>query len=726
MPFQSQEYLINSTTAGNQSHSTQTVLGNGDILVTWQSQENSNAPNEIRAEILNPDGNVSSPDFIVNTTAELQNDVTATTLPNGDALLTWSSTNPDTLESDVFARVVDAEGHLGPQTLLNSFVADDIDFARSQVSAATLADGDVMVVSSKVINDFIDGTEIVGNLLGPDGHPTGSAFTIDAAFPENQFNPQVTAMPDGRAFLTWTVQNHGSGTMYGQFLNANGTTDGSYFQISPPVGGSDLDAMALSNDNVLVTWNFNGLHGQILDSHGAAVGSDFLINEGGALESVTALDDGRAVAVWEQSDSSGNDGIYARVINADGSMSNPDFLVSSTSGRDDFYSHVTELPNGEIFVTWTSSTDPNTDEDIHGRLLTLDHTIAGTEGNDALNGTAAADEIHGGGGNDSITGGDGNDILSGGAGHNLLWGGNGDDTFLGGSGTDGFAGGTGSNTVTYALSHAGVVVDLATNTASGGDAAGDTLSLIQNVTGSAYNDTLTGDAGVNHLDGGVGNDNLTGLGGDDVLTGGAGNDHIWGGDGNDTLIGGAGADTMSGGAGTNTADYSASVSAVTVNLASGTGTGGDAQGDQFSSIQNVTGSAGNDTLIGNSAANHLSGGAGDDSLTGGGGKDLLTGGAGADTFVFKSIHDSAPGQEVQITDFTHADGDHIDLSQIDANTHEAGGQAFTYIGSAAFTDVAGQLHYANHLLQGDVDGNGTADFSVHINVASLASGDLIL
>ena len=79
MAFQGNEYLINSTTAGNQGHPTQTVLGNGDILVAWQSQEDSDVPNEIRARILNADGNVSSPDFIVNTTAESQNAVTATT-----------------------------------------------------------------------------------------------------------------------------------------------------------------------------------------------------------------------------------------------------------------------------------------------------------------------------------------------------------------------------------------------------------------------------------------------------------------------------------------------------------------------------------------------------------------------------------------------------------------------------------------------------------------------
>jgi hypothetical protein len=56
--------------------------------------------------------------------------------------------------------------------------------------------------------------------------------------------------------------------------------------------------------------------------------------------------------------------------------------------------HVTELPNGEIFVTWTS-TGANLDEDIHGRLLTLDHSISGTPGNDVLHGSAGSDEIHG-------------------------------------------------------------------------------------------------------------------------------------------------------------------------------------------------------------------------------------------------------------------------------------------------------------------------------------------
>jgi Ca2+-binding RTX toxin-like protein len=134
-------------------------------------------------------------------------------------------------------------------------------------------------------------------------------------------------------------------------------------------------------------------------------------------------------------------------------------------------------------------------------------------------------------------------------------------------------------------------------------------------------------------------------------------------------------------------------------------------------VPGATGSAFDDHLTGNAGANQLSGGAG---------ADVLTGDAGADGFVFKAIQDSLPGHEDQITDFSSLEHDRINLAGIDANTQVAGHQAFGYIGSAAFSDVAGQLRYADHFLEGDINGDGTADFRVHTNVASLTHGDLIL
>jgi hypothetical protein len=69
---------------------------------------------------------------------------------------------------------------------------------------------------------------------------------------------------------------------------------------------------------------------------------------------------------------------------------------------------------------------------------------------------------------------------------------------------------------------------------------------------------------------------------------------------------------------------------------------------------------------------------------------------------------------------------HIDLSAIDANTNAAGDQAFTYIAGAAFNHTAGELRFSDHLLQGDVNGDGTADFQVRINDITPRPFDLIL
>ena len=261
---------------------------------------------------------------------------------------------------------------------------------------------------------------------------------------------------------------------------------------------------------------------------------------------------------------------------------------------------------------------------------------------------------------------------------NTLTGNDGDNTLIGAAGADQLIGGAGSDTASYSGSVSGVTVSLVTSSGIGGDAQGDTLYGIENLTGSAYNDTLTGDSSANILDGGTGNDTMSGGAGNDTyivdsttdiitetttggtdtiqssvsfslvdtdgtganggnienltLTGtaainGTGNsaaNTITGNSYNNTLIGGAGSDTLIGGAGNDTASYSGSTDGVTVSLVTGaTNIGGDAQGDTLSGIENITGSAFNDTLTGDANDNTLIGGDGADSLNGGAGNDTL-------------------------------------------------------------------------------------------------------
>ncbi|HSW11804.1 MAG TPA: calcium-binding protein [Solimonas sp.] len=160
---------------------------------------------------------------------------------------------------------------------------------------------------------------------------------------------------------------------------------------------------------------------------------------------------------------------------------------------------------------------------------------------------------------------------------------------------------------------------------------GTIIGNVQLGSGDDVVDTLHG-----RIDGAVigdlGNDRL--IGSDtagDSLIGGGGDDFLEGNGGNDTLTGGSGADELSGGAGIDTVSYSGAASSVTANLANASLNAGDAQGDNYDTIENLVGSSLDDSLTGNGSANRLSGGNGNDSLNGADGNDHLNGGSGADT-----------------------------------------------------------------------------------------------
>lgn len=145
----------------------------------------------------------------------------------------------------------------------------------------------------------------------------------------------------------------------------------------------------------------------------------------------------------------------------------------------------------------------------------------------------------------------------------------------------------------------------------------------------------------------------------------------------------------------------------------------------------VSGRDGHDTILGLAGDDILAGDAGNDVLNGGAGADRLTGGIGKDQFVYNAVSESTPGGRDVITDFSRSQSDKISLSGVDANSVLSGNQAFTFIGSAAFSNVAGQLRYSTSggitLVSGDVNGDGVADFQIELTgtLAPIAS-DFVL
>ncbi len=321
--------------------------------------------------------------------------------------------------------------------------------------------------------------------------------------------------------------------------------------------------------------------------------------------------------------------------------------------------------------------------------------VFGGAGNDTLRGGSGVDYLYGGdhddvidGGNDTdyVYGGNGSDTVTGGAGNDWLFGDAGYDTFIGGQGSDAHYGGSGTDIVTYASSDEAVNVSLTNGRGNGGDAEGDTYNGIENFVGSNFGDTISGSVEDNELYGGGGGDNLHGSLGDDTLYGGDGGDRFYGGHGADDIYGGTGEDSIY---------FFDSPEDLVIDLSTGTGHGGSAEGDTYHSIERVFGSFYDDTIIGDAGDNFLSGGYGNDTLIGGLGNDILLGGAVygySDTFVFGDTR--GPEADI-ITDF-RAGSDKIDFTA----TEFSGFNDLTNGGNRYMEQVGNDtvIHYYDHTI----------------------------
>ena len=412
-----------------------------------------------------------------------------------------------------------------------------------------------------------------------------------------------------------------------------------------------------------------------------------------------------------------------------------------------------------ISVSWFSTSAHVTHDglfrgnnpDLPSLRLSGSDDIEGNEGGDSLNGYGGNDLIRGLGGNDFLNGGDGNDTIIGGPGSDRLHGGNGSDVLEGGSGIDYLNGGAGVDTATYAGGLVGVTINLGMGAGSGGDAQNDQLISIENVTGSAVADNLTGDGFNNILDGSFGADVMAGDGGNDTyivddagdqtieligggtdtvrswmswtladnverlqLLAGANNsatgnsldNELFGNRGNNVLNGRAGADRMEGFAGNDS--YFVDNAGDQAIEAVGGGI------DTVRAWTTWTLGANLERLVllgttqslngaGNSLDNEIFGNAGNNRLAGWAGNDTVTGGAGLDTFIFNTALNAATNVDT-ITDFSVAD----DTIRLDDAIFTAIGPVGT-LAAAAFTIGAAATTAAHRIVYNSETGTLTYD-----------------
>lgn len=597
------EFLVNRSINGDQYRPAITALADGRFVVTWTDNSqiwfDDPSGTSIRGLVFNADGSIVSNELLCNTTIfGNQNQATITALADdGRFVVAWtdnSLTGGDTSGSSIRAQLFNAGGvRAGSELLVNTSTSNNQD----QPTITALSDGRFVIVwtDNSQSGGDTSNSAIRAQLFNADGTRDGVELLVNTATASSQIEPAVAAVDDGCFVVAWSDLSQTGGDTSGYAVRA---------QLFDPAG------FKLSGE-LLVNTTTTGNQGQA---------------------TVAGLADGRFVVAWTDNSSSGGDtsgsAIRAQVLNADGSRAGAELLVNSTTAGNQYEPRVAALADGRFVVAWSDESQSGGDTSsaaIRAQVFNADGTASG--GELLVNATTRNRQYA-----PAIT------VLADGR-FVVAW--TDDSNALG----DTLGAAVGARIFDPRTSAIDLVGSLEND----------------NFVGTQFNDTITGFYGVDILYGGGGSDRLYGEDDVDILYGGAGNDLLDGGPGADDLVGGAGSDRLLGGAGDDTLDGEASkdllnggggndryfvdCSGDRIIEAAGPGGGRDlvcsgaisldlASNRNLANVENaellgfaplnLTGSAAANALTGNDNANTLRGGAG---------ADILTGGGGADTFI---------------------------------------------------------------------------------------------
>jgi Ca2+-binding RTX toxin-like protein len=604
------------------------------------------------------------------------------------------------------------------ETLVNTYTIGPQSLPR----ATALSDGG-WVVTWQSYGEDGDGSGIYQQRFHADGSAYGAEALVNTYTTGAQNSASVTALSDGGWLVTWNSDDGNGAGIYQQRYAADGSPTDSETRVnSYTTGGQNYPSVtALSDGGWVVTWQSTdqdgdgyGVYQQRYASDGSPSGAETLVNtyttgiQG--YTAVASLSDGGWVVTWQSYDQDGDSsGIYQQRYTSDGNTSGSETQVNTyTTGSQNSVT-VAGLSGGGWVVSWISSDEDGAGYGIYQQHFAANGTPDGAETLVNTYTTGDQDQV-------SVT------ALSGG-GWVVTWQSADEDGSDKGiyqqrSAADGSTVGTETEVNIYttgsqslvsvaALSDGGWVV---TWQSYGED--GNGFGVYQR----HFAADVSGDSGSNSLSGTSWDETLRGLGGNDTLNGKAGDD---------ILIGGAGSDT-----------YIVNSTGDMVEEASGQGRDTVRSSISYTltdAVENLI-LTGHGDLTGNGNAlnNAITGNAGKNALTGGAGIDTLTGGKGADSFVFNTGDSGTKVAKADvITDFHHGQGDAIDLHFIDANSQKSGDQTFRFIGAADFDHAAGELRFEKTddgtNVYGDTNGDGKADFVVHLDSAvKLQADDFVL
>ena len=384
------EFLVNTTTAGNQgsggdsvdaTHIFDAVLtADGSVYVTWQSDNVDGAGTGIEGIVIDVDAAFYSEYTVNSTTSGAQTVSSVAGLPDGGAIVVWQSASGDGSGSCIKGQLLDAKGQpVGAEFTVNTTTAGD----QLTPQVAALADGTFQVVWSTDSGGHIKSQgytysyDGAGNVSGVVAN--GAEYNVDSGTAASKMRvPVITALDDGGYMVVWEASLNGNWVVYGREYDASGTPLSSETVLAT----TSLNANALiyeweplpsvttlENGQVAITYTIKGtgydVGVSVYDPTTHAVVTSFVANQTLATDqaspAVSALDNGNYVVSWDSKDTSGPDqsglGVWGRIYAADGTALTDEFLINTATAGDQHMARVVSQADGSFVAVFLSSTD---------------------------------------------------------------------------------------------------------------------------------------------------------------------------------------------------------------------------------------------------------------------------------------------------------------------------------------------------------------------------------
>lgn len=248
------DFVINGTTAERQFNPVIAARASGGFIAAWTSEEGRSLSPDIRGRLFNVSGSAAGADFVINSTTGLsQSGAAIAVLKGGGIIVAWTSEVGDDRELTVRGRVLKANGTaLGPDFIINETVPD----GQSSPAITALASGGFVATWNSDVGGA--GYDVRGRVFKSDGKATGREFVISNTTSDDQFSPTIAALADGRFIAAWASVESGTSQVdiRARLFNANGAAAGDDFIVNSTLADNQRDptVTVLTNGRIAIAW----------------------------------------------------------------------------------------------------------------------------------------------------------------------------------------------------------------------------------------------------------------------------------------------------------------------------------------------------------------------------------------------------------------------------------------------------------------------------------------